>query len=94
MVAVTSIVGIGCFTGIVITTVDKLFDRRLRGANEEVARARDRIRMLETRVADLQLHNEQLARTQEWTNRLLESQESGWRLDGPESGRLPAPPPR
>ncbi|HEV8637818.1 MAG TPA: hypothetical protein VG370_26670 [Chloroflexota bacterium] len=33
-IAVTGVVGIGCFTGIVITTVDKLFDRRLRGANE------------------------------------------------------------
>jgi hypothetical protein len=83
IVAATTIVAIGCFTGIVITTIDKIFDRRLRGANEELARARDRIEMLETRVADLQLHNEQLARTHEWTNRLLDAQEPG---------RLPAPP--
>jgi hypothetical protein len=83
LLAGTLITGIGCVTGIVITTVDKVFDRRLRGASEDLARARDRIHVLEDRVADLQLHNEQLARTQEWTNRLL---------DAPEPSRLPAPP--
>jgi hypothetical protein len=83
VLATTIIVGIGCFTGIVLTTINKIFDRRLRGANDELARARDRIRMLEARVVDLQIHNEHLVRTHDWTNRLLDAQEAG---------RLPAPP--
>jgi len=85
VVAVTTIVGIGCFTGIVVTTINRLFDRRLRGTHDELERSRDRIRMLEARIVDLQIHNEQLVRTQEWTNRLLDAQEAG---------RLPAPPAR
>jgi hypothetical protein len=93
MLGVTLITGIGCFTGVVINLADKLFDRRLRGANEELARARDRIQVLESRLADLRLHNEQLARTQEWTNRLLESQERS-PLEPRERDRLPAPPTR
>ena len=82
VLSVVGIVGIGCLTGVVVSAMDKLFDRRLRGAQEELARARDRIAQLEARVADLQIHNEQLGRAQEWTNRLLQAQESG-QLPGP-----------
>jgi hypothetical protein len=69
------IVAIGCFTGIVINAMDKLFDGRRRATQAELDNARLRIEMLEGRVSDLQMLNEQLRRNQEWTNQLLEAQE-------------------
>ena len=69
------IVTVGCFTGIVINAMDKLMDGRRRAQQAELDGARQRIALLEGRVNDLQMLNEQLVRNQEWTNRLLEVQE-------------------
>jgi hypothetical protein len=69
------IVAIGCFTGIVINAMDKLFDGRRRLTQAELDSARQRIELLEGRVSDLQMLNDQLKRNQEWTTQLLEAQE-------------------
>ena len=75
MLATFGVVTVGCFTGIVINAMDKLMDGRRRVQQAELESARQRIELLEGRVADLQLLNDQLKRGQEWTNRLLEAQE-------------------
>ena len=75
MLATFGIVTVGCVTGVVINAMDKLFDGRRRQTQAELEGARQRIELLEGRVTDLQVLNEQLKRNQEWTNRLLEAQE-------------------
>ena len=75
MLAGFGVVTVGCFTGIVINAMDKLMDGRRRAQQAELAAARERVSLLEERVTDLQMLNEQLKRNQEWTNRLLEAQE-------------------
>ena len=69
------IVTVGCLTGIVINAMDKLMDGRRRVERAELDSARERIALLEGRVGDLQMLNDQLKRNQEWTVKLLEAQE-------------------
>jgi hypothetical protein len=75
ILAVFGIVTVGCLTGIVINAMDKLMDGRRRVERAELDGARERIALLEGRVSDLQVLNDQLKRTQEWTVKLLEAQE-------------------
>jgi hypothetical protein len=75
MLAGFGVVTVGCVTGIVINAMDKLFDGRRRAVQADLDGARQRVGLLEERVTDLQMLNDQLRRNQEWTNRLLEAQE-------------------
>ena len=69
------IVTVGCVTGIVINAMDKLMDGRRRAQQVELDAARQKVGMLEARVNDLQMLNDQLKRNQEWTVKLPEAQE-------------------
>ena len=72
----TAVTAIGCGTGVIISTVDKVFGVR-RQTSPDVARpskelSASRQRQLEAEVATLRRQNELLQKELEWHTRLLQ----------------------
>ena len=68
----TVVTAIGCGTGVIVTTVDKVLGGR-RGAQSEALRlAEARQRQQEQELEALRRHNEQLQRQLEWYGRLID----------------------
>ena len=61
----------GCITGVIITTVDKVFDRRHRTRDVELKAAQERARLQEMQIVELHRQNEALQKQVEWHARLL-----------------------
>ena len=72
----TAVTAIGCGTGVIISTVDKVFGARrqqvAQGERQTKQQSAERQRQLEAEVATLRRQNELLQRELEWHTRLLE----------------------
>ncbi len=85
-VAVTAITALGCGTGIVIQTIDKVFDHKRKAREQELKLAQERLRLQELQIVELHRQNEQLQKQLEWHTRLLERQAPPGRLGAPSEG--------
>jgi hypothetical protein len=68
----TVVTAIGCGTGVIITTVDKVLGGRRGGQGEALRLSKERLEEQERELAALRRQNEQLQRQLEWHDRLLE----------------------
>lgn len=66
---------LGCGTGVIVTTVDKLTDRRARAREQELRLVQERTRQQEERIVELRRQNEQLQKQLEWHATLVEAQD-------------------
>jgi hypothetical protein len=77
----TAVTAIGCGTGVIISTVDKVFGARRQKPVEAERPSKDqtvnRQRQLETEVAALRRQNELLQKELDWHARLLEQGQQG-----------------
>jgi predicted transcriptional regulator len=71
----TAITAIGCSTGVIITTVDRIFGTRRQSREEELRRVKEQSGLQAQQIAELRRQNEQLQKQLEWHARLLEAQE-------------------
>jgi hypothetical protein len=68
----TVVTAIGCGTGVIISTVDKVLGGRRGGQPDALRSTQERLQEQERELAALRRQNEQLQRQLEWHNRLLE----------------------
>jgi hypothetical protein len=77
----TAVTAIGCGTGVIISTVDKMFGARHQKPVEAERPSKDqtanRQRQLESEVASLRRQNELLQKELDWHARLLEQGQQG-----------------
>jgi hypothetical protein len=72
----TAITAIGCSTGVIITTVDKIFGTRRQSREEELRRVKEQSGLQAQQIAELRRQNEQLQKQLEWHAKLLETQDN------------------
>jgi hypothetical protein len=79
----TAVTAIGCGTGVIISTVDKVFGVRRQTSPDAARPSKDqsvnRQRQLEAEVATLRRQNELLQKELEWHTRLLQQGQQGQR---------------
>ena len=69
----TVVTAIGCGTGVIVSTVDKVLGGRRGGQSEVLRLAEARQRQQEQEIEALRRQNEQLQKQLEWHGRLLDS---------------------
>ncbi|MGH2371423.1 MAG: hypothetical protein ACRDI2_24890, partial [Chloroflexota bacterium] len=74
MESIVVLTGIGCFTAIILTVVDKVFDKKRQAKEAELRLARERAQLQELRIVEISRQNEQLRKQLEWHTKLLEAQ--------------------
>jgi hypothetical protein len=70
---VTVVTALGCGTGVIITTVDKVFGSRRKERELALRQAAERERLQTREIAALRQENVQLQKQVEWHARLLEA---------------------